>query len=235
MTDPALYDDKILLLDKPYRWSSFDMVNKVRVMLRYETGKKFKIGHAGTLDPLATGLLILCLGKRTKQISEIQELKKEYVATFRFGATTPCFDLEKEVDQEYPWDHITEDVIKAALQQFTGPQNQEPPLFSAVQVDGKRAYKYARKGEDIKLAAKPIIIYTNEFIEYNPPFLTARIVCSKGTYIRALARDLGEHLGSGAHLTALRRTKIGDYCVENAYTKESLESELKAAGFKTED
>lgn len=207
-----------IYIDKPYKWTSFDVVAKVRWLLCRKLGvKKLKVGHAGTLDPLATGVVIVCTGRSTKQIDEIQAHTKEYVATLQLGATTPSFDLEKPIDQTYPTAHINRALIDSILPKFMGRIEQVPPAFSAVKVDGDRAYKLARKGEEVKLKAKILVIDELEVLDFNEPQmqLTLRIVCSKGTYIRALARDIGEALQSGAHLTALRRTRVGEVRVED--------------------
>lgn len=205
---------EILAFNKPYRWSSFELVAKVRGKLRKRLGvKKLKVGHAGTLDPLATGVLIICTGKATKQVEELQSHTKEYVATLRLGATTPSFDLETEEDATYPTDHITRELIDTTLPQFKGQIMQVPPVFSAVKIDGKRAYDLARKGKEVELKAKPLVIDDIELMscDLNNHQIMIRVVCSKGTYIRALARDIGQALGSGAYLTDLCRTRIGDY------------------------
>lgn len=202
---------EILKIDKPLGWTSFDAVKRLRGALQRRLGvKKFKVGHAGTLDPLATGVLIVCTGKATRDIDRLQAGRKEYVAVMRLGATTPSFDLEKEIDATYPYGHVTRELILATLPQFTGHIMQVPPVFSAVKVDGKRAYLHARKGNDVELAAKPLVIDEFELLDFDGRDMTLRIVCSKGTYIRALARDLGQALQSGAHLIALRRTAVGD-------------------------
>lgn len=202
---------EIFVLDKPYRWTSFDAVKRIRGAVQRRLGlKKFKVGHAGTLDPLATGMLIVCTGRATRQIESLQAGVKEYVATIRLGATTPSFDLETEIDREYPTDHINEELIQTVLPKFQGKIMQVPPIFSAVKIDGKRAYKYARKGKEVELKAKPLEIDEIELISFKDSDLTIRVVCSKGTYIRALARDIGEALGSGGHLVYLRRTSIGE-------------------------
>lgn len=206
----------VLLFDKPYRCTSFDIVGKVRHFVQKQVGHKVKVGHAGTLDPLATGLLIVCVGKMTKQIDLIQAKSKEYTGTFKLGATTPSYDLEHPVDREYPYEHITPQMAEEVARGFVGDIQQVPPLFSAVNLDGRRAYELAREGEDVKLAAKNITIYDFELPRFELPEIDFRIKCSKGTYIRAIARDFGEALHSGAHLTALRRTRIGDYDVQNA-------------------
>lgn len=203
-------------MDKPLHWTSFDVVKRIRGVLTRRHGiKRFKVGHAGTLDPLATGVMLICTGRATKLIDSLQAGEKEYVATFRFGATTPSFDLETEVDATYPVEHITRDAVADALTRFTGPQMQVPPVFSAVKIDGKRAYKMARRGDAPELKAKPIVISELELLRFDPTAMEAnvRVVCGKGTYIRSLARDLGCELGSGAHLVALRRTRVGDACI----------------------
>lgn len=201
---------EIIGIDKPLGWTSFDAVKRIRGAIQRRLHvKKFKVGHAGTLDPLATGVLIICTGRATRRIEELQNGDKEYVATIKLGATTPSFDLEKEIDAEYPWEHITREKIEEILPRFTGRIMQVPPIFSAVKVEGKRAYNLARKGKDVELKAKPLEIKEMEILDCSLPEVTLRIVCSKGTYIRALARDFGEALGSGAHLTGLRRTRVG--------------------------
>lgn len=210
-------EGEIIYIDKPYRWTSFDVVAKIRWQLCRKLGiKKLKVGHAGTLDPLATGVVTVCTGRATKRIDELQAHTKEYVATLQLGATTPSYDLEKEIDQTYPTEHITRSLIDEVLPRFRGRIEQVPPAFSACKVDGDRAYKLARKGEEVKLKAKILVIDELEVLSFDEEKmqLTLRIVCSKGTYIRALARDIGEALNSGAHLTALRRTQVGDIRVE---------------------
>ena len=207
---------EIIAVDKPYGWTSFDAVKRLRGALsRRLRLKKIKVGHAGTLDPLATGVLLICTGRATKLIDKLQAGRKEYVATMRLGATTPSFDLEKEIDATYPTAHITEPMVRETLKRFTGTVMQVPPVFSAVKIDGKRAYKFARKGADVELKAKPLQIDEIELLgcrlDAGAPEIELRILCSKGTYIRALARDIGLALGSGAHLTALRRTRVGDF------------------------
>jgi tRNA pseudouridine55 synthase len=204
---------EVLLLDKPLTWTSFDVVRKVKNTLRPR-----KIGHAGTLDPLATGLLILCTGKKTKDIDQIQAQEKEYEGTFRLGQTTPSFDLETPVDAEQPYAHLTEAEIEAAVATFLGKIEQIPPVFSAVKVDGKRAYELARKGQEAEIKSKTVEIKTFELTRIALPEIDFRVVCSKGTYIRSLARDLGVALGCGAHLTRLVRTRIGDYQLVDAWT-----------------
>ena len=205
---------EIIAVDKPLGWTSFDAVKRVRGAIQRRLNvKKFKVGHAGTLDPLATGVLIICTGRATRDIERLQNGSKEYIATIKFGATTPSFDLETEIDQTFPYEHITEDLIREILPRFTGCIMQIPPIYSAVKIDGKRAYKYARNGKDVELKAKPLVIEKIELLSASLPEIKLRIVCSKGTYIRALTRDLGEALGSGAHLTALCRTRVGDFSI----------------------
>lgn len=205
-----------MAFDKPYEWTSFGLVAKVRYLLCKRLGvKKLKVGHAGTLDPLATGVLLVCTGKATKRIEELQAHTKEYVATLRLGATTLSFDLEKPVDAEYPTEHITREMVEETLVRFVGTIEQVPPVFSACKVNGSRAYDLARKGEEVELKAKTLVIDELELLRCELPEIVIRVVCSKGTYIRALARDIGEALHSGAHLTALRRTRIGDVKVED--------------------
>lgn len=224
---------EVLYVDKPLHWTSFYAVKRIRGVLNKRLGvKNLKVGHAGTLDPLATGVLILCTGRATKRIDELQAHVKEYVATLRLGATTPSFDLETEVDATYPWEHVTREEVERVLQDnFTGSIEQVPPAFSACKVDGKRAYKMARKGREVELKAKMLVIDEIELLEFAPPSLTIRVVCSKGTYIRALARDIGEALGSGAHLTALRRTRVGDVRVEQCSSVEAAVERLMEADY----
>ncbi|MCM1152347.1 MAG: tRNA pseudouridine(55) synthase TruB [Muribaculum sp.] len=210
---------EIIKIDKPYGWTSFDAVKRLRGALQRRLGlKKFKVGHAGTLDPLATGVLIVCTGRSTRSIDTLQAGEKEYVATLRLGATTPSYDLETEIDATYPTDHITLDMVKEVLPRFVGSVMQVPPIYSAVKVDGKRAYKFARKGKEVELKAKSLEIPEIEVVSFEGNDLTLRIVCSKGTYIRALARDIGQALGSGAHLIALRRTRVGDVNIQDCLT-----------------
>jgi len=261
-SSPWVDPGRILYIDKPYRWTSFDVVNKVRWLLCKHLGtKKLKVGHAGTLDPLATGVMIVCTGRATKRIDELQAHTKEYVATLCLGATTPSFDLEHPIDATYPTEHITRQRVEEVLKTFLGPIQQIPPTFSAVKVDGKRAYDLARKEKEVELKPKLLVIDEIELVEYRSgsdtpsmpmsvekasiprtamrnkafltspaapanydayPSITIRVVCSKGTYIRALARDIGQALGSGAHLTALRRTRIGDVRVEDCTTMDAF-------------
>ena len=207
---------EIIAIDKPLGWTSFDAVKRLRGSIQKRLRlKKFKVGHAGTLDPLATGVLIICTGRATRKIEELQSGEKEYIATIELGSTTPSFDLETEVDAYYPVDHIDENMIKETFKSFEGRIMQVPPVFSAVKVDGKRAYKYARNGKELELKPKPINIKEIEFISFENNLLKFRVVCGKGTYIRALARDLGQALKSGAHLKELRRTQVGEIRVEN--------------------
>jgi tRNA pseudouridine55 synthase len=218
---------EILLVDKPYRFTSFDVVNVVRNYIRKQLGlRKIKIGHTGTLDPLATGLLIICTGRMTKQIEQFKELDKEYSGTFRLGATTPSFDLEKEIDKTFPWDHITGEEIRLAALRLTGKQEQQPPIYSAVKIKGKRAYDYARKEQEPEIPLKQIHISMFDISAIRLPDVDFKIACSKGTYIRSLARDFGKLLHTGAHLTALCRTRIGPYHLRDAYSLEDLKSEI---------
>ena len=209
----------VLLLDKPLTWTSFDVVRKVKNALRIK-----KIGHAGTLDPLATGLLILCTGRKTKDIDQIQAQEKEYTGTFRLGETTPSFDLETAVDLVRPYAHLTDEQITAATLPFIGTIEQTPPLFSAVKIDGQRAYEIARKGLNVEIKSKTVEIKAFELTRIALPEIDFRVVCSKGTYIRSLARDLGVALGCGAHLTRLVRTRIGEYRIEDAFSLEAIEA-----------
>lgn len=218
---------EILCFDKPYGWTSFGLVAKVRYALCKKLGvKKLKVGHAGTLDPLATGVLVLCTGKATKLIPELQAHTKEYVATIRLGATTPSFDLEKEIDAVYPTEHITQALVEETLKKFIGEIYQVPPVFSACKVNGDRAYDLARKGEAVELQPKLLAIDELELLRCELPEIEVRVVCSKGTYIRALARDIGEALNSGAHLTALRRTRVGTVRVEDCLQLDSFQEWL---------
>ncbi|MAU71459.1 MAG: tRNA pseudouridine(55) synthase TruB [Flavobacterium sp.] len=218
---------QILLIDKPLKWSSFQAVNKLKWAIRKKFGlKKIKIGHAGTLDPLATGLLIVCCGKFTKKIPELQGQEKEYTGTIVLGATTPSYDLETEIDQTFSISHITEDSIHKGAQSFIGEIEQLPPVFSAIKKDGKRLYEYARKGQDVEIKARKVHVSTFEITEIALPNIQFRVVCSKGTYIRSLAHDLGQKLGSGGHLSQLRRTKIGDFNVNKALDPNSFVENL---------
>lgn len=217
----------ILLIDKPLHWSSFQAVNKIKWAIRKKYGlKKIKVGHAGTLDPLATGLLIICTGKFTKKIPELQGQVKEYKGTISIGATTPSYDLETETDQTYPTQHITEEQIHHTTTGFIGDIEQVPPVFSAIKKDGKRLYEHARKGEHVEIASRTVNISVFDITTIRFPELSFRVVCSKGTYIRSLAHDFGKALQSGAHLSSLRRTGIGEYCVDNAISPEEFVARL---------
>lgn len=221
-------EGQVLLIDKPLTWSSFQAVNKLKYILKrkYDLPKKFKIGHAGTLDPLATGLLIICTGKFTKKITEIQAQTKEYTGTITVGATTPSYDLETQIDATFPISHITEELIIATTKQFLGEINQKPPVFSAIKKEGKRLYEHARAGEEVEIEARKTTIYEFEITKINLPEISFRVQCSKGTYIRSLAFDFGKALNSGAYLSELRRTKIGDYAVVNGINPEEFEKQL---------
>ncbi len=212
------YTGEILAFDKPKEWTSFGLVARVRWILTQKLGTKIKIGHAGTLDPLATGVLLLCTGKATKRIEELQSHTKEYIATLKLGATTPSFDMEHPEDATYPIEHITRQGIDSVLKSFTGTIEQTPPAFSACKISGVRAFSLARNGQEVKLKPKTLTIDEIEVVHYEKPMLTIRVECSKGTYIRALARDIGKALDSGAYLTDLRRTRIGDYHVSQCLT-----------------
>jgi len=209
---------EILLFDKDLDWTSFDLVRKLRNFLCRQTGvKKLKVGHAGTLDPKATGLMIVCTGKETKNIDQIQGKEKEYIATIRLGATTPSYDLETAENDTFPTDHLTPELLRSTLESFIGENDQIPPLFSAIKIEGKRAYEHARKGSDMVLASKKITISELELLSFSKQEIKLRVVCSKGTYIRALARDLGAALQSGAYLVGLIRTRIGDLNLTDAW------------------
>ena len=217
-------EGEILYVDKPLHWTSFRLVAFIRAKLCQRLAiKKLKVGHAGTLDPLATGVMIICTGKKTKQIEMLQALKKEYVANIRLGATTASFDLETEIDAEYPTNHITEEMIEQVINSFIGEIEQIPPLYSAVKVNGKRAYKYAREKIEIELKPRKLVIYSVELISCKLPDIVIRVVCSKGTYIRALVRDIGEALESGAHLTGLVRTGVGEIDLANCLKIEEID------------
>jgi tRNA pseudouridine55 synthase len=219
---------EILLVDKPVKWTSFDVVNLARNYIRKQLDiKKLKIGHAGTLDPLASGLLILCTGRMTKRIEEFKEFDKEYTGTFVLGATTPSFDLEKDFDYHYPWEHVTKEDVLEVVKKFTGTYDQLPPVFSAKKIKGKRAYDYARKDQEVIMNPRCITISAFEVQEMKLPEIHFRVACSKGTYIRAIARDLGVALNTGAHLSSLCRTRIGPYHLRDAYSIEDLKSLLK--------
>lgn len=215
-------EGEVIAVDKPLGWTSFDAVKCLRGALQRRLNiRKFKVGHAGTLDPLATGVLLICTGRATRRIDALQAGEKEYVATLRLGATTSSFDLETEIDATYPTAHIDRQLIDSTLPEFQGHIMQVPPVYSAVKVDGKRAYAYARRGEEVMIAAKPLLVSEIETLDFHDDLLTIRVVCSKGTYIRALARDIGQALGSGAHLVALRRTCVGDYTEKDIITMEN--------------
>jgi tRNA pseudouridine55 synthase len=228
LTTEDFLNGQILLIDKPLHWTSFQTVNKLKYLLINKIGlpKKFKIGHAGTLDPLASGLLLVCTGKFTKRIAELQGQAKEYTGTFFIGATTPSYDLETEIDQTYPTSHISEALIHKTIQQFLGEIDQKPPVFSAIKKDGVRLYEHARAGVEVEIAYRKTTIHEFEITRIALPEIDFRVVCSKGTYIRSLAFDFGKALHSGAHLTVLRRTKIGDYDVKNALDLIAFENNL---------
>jgi tRNA pseudouridine55 synthase len=222
-------EGEILLVNKPYRWTSFDVIGSLRGLMKHLLGgKKIKVGHAGTLDPLATGLLIICTGKATKRIEEFKDFDKEYTGTFVLGATTPSYDMEKVVNETFPTEHITPEMIKDAARNLSGDIMQIPPMFSAIKVDGKRAYESARKDKDLGLAARLVSVPVFEVSRIEMPEVDFRIVCSKGTYIRALARDFGVALQSGAYLSALCRTRVGPHLLSNAHEVEELKTILRA-------
>ena len=225
----SIREGKILFIDKPFKWTSFDVVNKLKALLQHRLGmKKIKVGHAGTLDPLATGLLIVCTGKATKQIEQFQVLDKTYTGTFHVGKSTPSYDLETAPDKDYPTGHVTKKLANEAAKLFIGEQQQIPPLFSAKKIAGERAYTFAREGKDVVLAANNIHIKKFEITSFNLPEIGFRVVCSKGTYIRSLARDFGEALGSGAYLSELRRTHIGDHDVTDAWSIQTMTEAISA-------
>jgi tRNA pseudouridine55 synthase len=230
MTDEDYLNGQILLIDKPLNWTSFQAVNKLKYALINKLGlpKKFKIGHAGTLDPLATGLLLVCTGKFTKRITELQGQAKEYTGTFFIGATTPSYDLETEIDETFPTSHIDEALIRETLKQFLGEIDQKPPIFSAIKKEGVRLYEHARAGKTVEIATRKTTIHEFEITRIALPEIDFRVVCSKGTYIRSLAFDFGHAMNSGSHLTALRRTKIGDYDVEEAVDVVVFEDNLES-------
>lgn len=228
MTLEEIKEGKVFLVDKPLEWSSFQAVNKLKwLILRNFKIKKIKIGHAGTLDPLATGLLVVCAGKQTKSIPQYQGQEKEYTGTITLGATTPSYDMETEVDAHFPTAHIDEEMLRATTEQFTGDILQKPPIFSAIRKDGKRLYELARKGVDTEIAPRQVAVHEFELTRIALPEVDFRVRCSKGTYIRSLAYDFGKALNSGAYLSALRRTKIGDFDVANALKPEDFESILR--------
>ena len=229
---------EIIGIDKPLRWTSFDAVKRVRgAIQRRMKVKKLKVGHAGTLDPLATGVMIICTGRATKRIDELQAGVKEYIATIQLGATTPSFDLETEIDATYPTGHITRELIESTLERFKGRIEQIPPAYSACKIEGQRAYDLARKGEEVELKAKILVIDEFELQDFDAEnnSLQIRVVCSKGTYIRALARDIGEALGSGAHLTALRRTRVGNVTVDKCLTVEQAAELIRTVDIEMPD
>ena len=228
MTEEAYKNGQVLLIDKPLTWTSFQVVNKLRWEIRQRFNiKKIKVGHAGTLDPLATGLLIICTGKQTKQIDTYQGQVKEYTGTFTLGATTPSYDLETEIDNTFSIAHITEEVLNETTKQFTGEIQQKPPIFSAIKKDGKRLYELARKGETTEIKERTVTVSTFEITKIKLPEVEFRIICSKGTYIRSIAFDYGKALNSGGHLSALRRTKIGEFSVDDALSVEEFITNLK--------
>lgn len=230
-----VYDFKqgeVLCFDKPLKWTSFQVVKHVRFLIAKRLGlaksRNLKVGHAGTLDPLASGVMMICTGKATKRIEELQYHTKEYVAGLCLGATTPSYDMEHPVDATYPTAHITRELVEGVLKHFVGRIEQVPPMYSACNVDGKRAYLRARNGEEVELKPKTLVIDEIELLEFAPTAIKIRVVCSKGTYIRALARDIGEALQSGAHLTSLRRTRVGDVQVEDCLDPREFETWLAA-------
>ena len=217
----------VAVIDKPYEWTSADVVRKIKFQLRKCGYPKIKIGHAGTLDPLATGILLVCIGRATKMVEALQAEEKEYVAELQLGATTPSGDMEHEVDQTYPTEHITREAVEEALRSLTGEREQLPPLYSAKKVQGVRAYEFARAGEEIELKKALINIYEMELVEYDMPRIKIRVRCSKGTYIRSLAFEIGEALQSGAYLSSLRRTRSGGFVVNHAHTLEDFMEKLR--------
>jgi tRNA pseudouridine55 synthase len=221
-----LEEGYILNIDKPLGWTSADVVRKVKFGLQRGGWRKLKVGHAGTLDPLATGVLLVCLGRATKRVEELQGGRKEYVADVVFGGTTPSYDLEHEVDRVWPWEHITREMVEGALVSLSGERLQTPPVYSAKKIDGMRAYELAREGEQVEMKRALVNIYAMELLEWEPPRARVRVECSKGTYIRSLAMELGEAVGSGAHLGSLRRTRNGEYKADEGMTMEGVEEFL---------
>ena len=217
----------VAVIDKPYEWTSADVVRKIKFQLRKCGYPKIKIGHAGTLDPLATGILLVCIGRATKRVDALQSERKEYVAELQLGATTPSGDMEHPIDHTYPTEHITREMVEEALQSLTGEREQLPPLYSAKKVQGVRAYEFAREGVEVELKRALITIYSMELVEYDLPRIKIRVECSKGTYIRSLAFEIGEALNSGAYLSSLRRTRSGEFCVENAHSLDDFMEKLK--------
>lgn len=217
----------VAVIDKPYEWTSADVVRKIKFQLRKCGYPKIKIGHAGTLDPLATGILLVCIGRATKSVDALQAERKEYVAELQLGATTPSGDMEHPIDHTYPTEHITREKVEEALQSLTGEREQLPPLYSAKKVQGVRAYEFAREGVEVELKRALINIYAMELVEYDLPRIKIRVECSKGTYIRSLAFEIGEALNSGAYLSSLRRTRSGEFCIENAHSLDEFMEKLK--------
>ena len=217
----------IAVLDKPLRWTSTDVVRKIKFSLRKLGYRRIKVGHAGTLDPLATGILLVCIGRATKMVDALQAEEKEYIADVMLGATTPSYDLEHEIDRTYPWEHITRDAVEKALAELTGERLQTPPVYSAKKIEGTRAYEFARAGEQVEMRQSLVTIYDIELLECRLPELTIRVRCSKGTYIRSLAREIGEALSSGAYLTSLRRTRSGTHDVEAAWQLDDFLKKLR--------
>ena len=229
-------EGEILYLNKPLHWNSFDVVKRIRVrILKRLSRKKLKVGHAGTLDPLATGVMIICTGKATKLIESFQYQTKEYIATIQLGATTPSYDLETEIDATYPYEHVTREGVENVLKQFIGSIQQIPPAYSACKIDGKRAYDLARKGQEVELKPKELVIDEIELIDYELPVIKIRVVCSKGTYIRALARDIGNALESGAHLTGLVRTRVGSIKLEDCIGVDAINELIDHAEITDEE
>lgn len=221
-------EGEVLLFNKPYGWTSFDLVHKVKILIKNKTGnKKIKVGHAGTLDPLASGLLIVCTGRKTKQINTFQDLSKEYIASIELGRTTPSFDLETKTDAEYPFLHITKELVSERLKEMLGEMDQIPPIYSAKFVDGKRAYEYARKGKEVEMKPSRIRIDSTELLSYDLPKIVIKIKCSKGTYIRSFVRDLGTVLNSGGCMIGLERTSIGEFSLDKALTIENFQNILE--------
>lgn len=232
LSKESFLDGQILLIDKPYEWSSFQALNSVKWTLKKAFSiKKIKVGHAGTLDPLATGLLLICTGKSTKKIPQLQGMEKEYTGTFRLGATTPSYDLETPVDETHPIDYLTEARLREAAGKFFGEILQKPPVFSAIKKDGKRLYEYAREGEVVEVPTRKVLISEFELTRIALPEVDFRVRCSKGTYIRSLAHDFGRELGCGAHLSALKRTKTGPYNVNNAMSPNEFRELFRKSGF----
>lgn len=233
-TNPDFPAGEVILVNKEIHWTSFDIVNSVRIFLKHEFGiKKIKVGHAGTLDPLATGLVIVCTGKKTKEIDSYQAQEKEYTGSFHLGQTTPSYDLETEPDQEFPTDHITQELIRQTAQSFAGKIEQQPPIFSAVKIAGKKAYEYARQNQEVKIKIREVEIFEFEITKIEMPEVFFRVKCSKGTYIRSLANDFGLALKSGAYLSSLCRTAIGDYKNEDALTVDEFKTLYRKSENKT--